>query len=197
MMRIKLSQLLIGSLALIMILVFSACNTKQTDTDTEQSSVDNSVLETTTSDNPAVLTSANETTAVTTTFTSAAAVTTVNQQSSICGEYRSVLYSPYIETDEMIEEIINSGEDHMLYDYVNVTMLDDGSFQAAFMSEWIGRYDDYAFYDNEVLGTSAWMSYDSVTSEVFNLGNVTVTADGNTAWVTFEGEEPREYTKTK
>jgi hypothetical protein len=178
-----------------MILVFSACNTKQTVTDTGQSSIDNSVFETTTSDNPVLLTTANETTSVTTTVTSAAAAI-VNQQSLICGEYCSVLYSPYIETDEMIEEIINSGEDHMLYDYVNITMLDDGSFQTAFMSEWIGRYDDYAFYESEALGTSAWMSYDSVTGEAFNLGDVTVTADGSTAWITFEGEEPQEYTKT-
>jgi type II secretory pathway component PulM len=187
-----MKRLLTLTLALIMAVTLTACNAPA---ETEFTRAEDTIAETAAETAAAKTTTAANAAAVAAVADETAALST-NQEPSICGEYRSVLYSPYIETDEMIEEIKNSGEEHMLYDYVNITLLSDGSFQAAFMSEWIGRYDDYALFSSEALGTTDWLSVDSVTNESFNLGEVTVTADGSTAWVTFEGEEPQEYKKT-
>jgi hypothetical protein len=190
-----MKRLLTLTFALIMAVILTACNAPAGETDFTRAS--DNIAETAADENQTstTTTAANTPSGGETIAPAEIAAISENQEPSICGEYRSVLYSPYIETDEMIEEIKNSGDNHMLYDYVSITQLDDGSFQAAFMSEWIGRYDDYALFDSEALGTTDWLSVDSVTNESFDLGEVTVTADGNTAWVTFEGEEPQEYKK--
>jgi hypothetical protein len=134
--------------------------------------------------------------------TTAAETTTKTdkQEHAICGTYRSVLPAYPLEEGEL-EEIMAGGEDYMLYDYIDISHFDDGRFQVELRLAIGGSGNDFAIFDTEALGTSDWYSYyfdgsnDVATPN--NNGAVTVTADGATAWVAFEGGEAYEFTRVE
>jgi hypothetical protein len=132
--------------------------------------------------------------------TNAAETTTETAEHIICGSYRSVLPAYPLEDGEL-EELRAAGEDFIYHDFINISQFDDGAFQVEFRLAIGGSGNDFAVFDTEALGTANWYSFyfdgsDGMASQ-FNNGEVTVTADGTTAWVTFEGGEPQEYTKTE
>jgi hypothetical protein len=144
----------------------------------------------------AVTTTAATTTAATTTAATAAA----SGEPSVCGTYRSVDPAYPVE-DAELEELRAAGEDYMLYDYIDIEQHDDGSFQAQFMLAIGSSGNDFAVFDTEALGTTNWYSFyfdgDSGMGTPYNNGSVTITPDGDSIWVTFEGGEAYEFRRTE
>jgi hypothetical protein len=132
---------------------------------------------------------------VTTTTTT---TTTAKNEPAICGSYRSV-EPAYPMTDAELEELKATGEDFMIYDYINIEQHKDGSFQVEFRFQIGGSGNDFASFDTEALGTADWYSFyfDGDMGVPYNNGPVTITSDGTTAWVTFDGGEPQEFRKTE
>jgi hypothetical protein len=126
------------------------------------------------------------------------AAKTTKQEPAICGSYRSVETAYPLEDGEL-EQLIAAGEEPMVYDYINISQFDDGGFQVEFRLAIGGSGNDYAVFDTETLGTANWYSFyfDGDMGVPQNNGPVTVTADGNTAWVTFDGGEAQEFRKTE
>jgi hypothetical protein len=128
----------------------------------------------------------------------ATTTTTASNEPAICGSYRSV-EPAYPMTDAEIAELEAAGEDFMIYDYINIEQHKDGSFQVEFILQIGGSGNDYASFDTEALGTANWYSFyfEGDMGVPQNNGPVTITSDGTTAWVTFEGGEPQEFKKTE
>jgi hypothetical protein len=134
-----------------------------------------------------------ETTTTTTTTTTAA--TTAALSSSITGTYRAV--EPAYPPEDINLEEIPPGEEFLIYDHINIDANDDGSYQVEFRPVIGGSGNDFAVFDSEALGTTNWYSFyfDGDMGVPWNNGLVTVTADGTTAWVTYENGEPQEFRK--
>ncbi|MDR0943731.1 MAG: hypothetical protein LBM41_04275 [Ruminococcus sp.] len=183
------------TLTLITVLALSAC----TATAPEISNTVSSVPETTTTASiPETTTTIAETTTITTTTTTTMTTTTAKAEPAICGSYRSVIPA-YPMEDAELAELEAAGEYFEIYDYINIEQHNDGSFQVEFRFQIGGSGNDYASFDTEALGTANWYSFyfDGDMGVPYNNGAVTITSDGTTAWVTFEGGEPQEFKKTE
>jgi hypothetical protein len=119
--------------------------------------------------------------------TTATTTTTASNEPAICGSYRSVLPA-YPEGTEAYD-----------YDYINIDQFDDGRFQVEFRLAIGGSGNDFAVFETESLGTANWYSYyfEGDMGVPYNNGPVTITSDGNTAWVTFGDGEAYEFRKTE
>jgi hypothetical protein len=217
-----MKRLLTLSLALIMAVTLAACNGAAGETDftrASENTAETAADKTTTKKADEVKTSAdeavveaafaeeavaeaefaNEAGGATTTAAETTAKSAKNEH-AICGTYRSVLPAYPLEEGEL-EEIIAAGEDYMLYDYIDISQHDDGRFQVELRLAIGGSGNDFAIFDTEALGTADWYSYyfdgsDGMATP-YNNGAVTVTADGSTAWVAFDGGEAYEYTRVE
>jgi flagellar biosynthesis GTPase FlhF len=130
--------------------------------------------------------------------TTTVATTTASNEPAVCGTYRSV-EPVYDVEDAELEELIAAGEDHMLYDYIDIEQHDDGRFQAQFMLAIGSSGNDFAVFETESLGTAYWYSFyfDGDMGVPYNNGAVTITPDGDSIWVTFEGGEAYEFIRTE
>jgi hypothetical protein len=205
-----MKRLLPLSIAMIMTLALAACNvpaTEPANSITEADTVtsadtaaETTTAATTTSDiiNEMVAAEAEIEMTVTTTATAETTIESTIPEPAICGSYRSVEPAYPMEEAEL-EELKAAGEDFMIYDFINIDQFDDGHFQVEFRLAMGGSGNDFAVFDTEALGTANWYSYyfDGDMGVPHDNGAVTITSDGNTAWVTFEDGEPQEFKKTE
>jgi hypothetical protein len=210
-MKIKLT------LALIMAVTFTGCNNVKSET-TDISTVETSTtgafsateaITETTKTEDAVIESVNESVpvdealneaevGVTTIETTTATTTVAKNEPAICGSYRSAIPA-YPMEDAELAELEAAGEYFEIYDYINIEQHKDGSFQVEFRFQIGSSGNDFASFDTEALGTANWYSFyfDGDMGVPQNNGPVTITSDGTTAWVTFDGGEPQEFIKTE
>jgi hypothetical protein len=208
--RIKLTF----TLALIMTLTLAACNASPAETVGTKAETD--APETTTAAEEATTTEyaaeaeyetvaeaeyetvaefaneAGETAGVTTAAETTTA--TAKKEPAVCGTYRSVKPIEDIDPAEISPE-----DEPMFYSYINVDQMDDGHFQVEFRDPYGGSDESYAVFDTEALGTSNIINFsfndsDPIASSSAG-GAVTITVEGDTAWVTFGGGEAEEYKK--
>jgi hypothetical protein len=141
---------------------------------------------------------AEETIAETTenTVTTTAATTAAKAEPTVCGTYRTV-----VPIDDVDPATISPEEEMFFYSYINVDQMDDGHFQVEFRDPYGGSDESYAVFDTEALGTSQIINFSfdgsSSTANSSSGGAVTITVDGDTAWVTFGDGEPEEYRRTE
>jgi hypothetical protein len=168
-------------LTLMMIFTFAACGVQPAEStnvgaDTSQVSTPAISNDTTLATLPAD--SEPDSSAATTTVETTAATT--KQESPICGLYRSTI--PEHE----------GGDD---YDYIWIQQLDDGTFQVEMMPVSGGTGNDYAHFDTEELGTGYVQSF-TFDPDIYSPGySLTITVEGDSAWVTHDGGEPIEFVK--
>jgi hypothetical protein len=170
-------------LTLIMAIALAACNAPAAETEftrAEDNTAEKVVADTTAAADTAVADEVVAEFSAETTSTAETTTATTKQQSAICGLYRAVI--PEHE----------GGDD---YDYMRIDEFDDGSFQVEIMPVAGGTGNDYVVYETEELGTGSIQSFTFDPDIAPIPRSVTITADGNTAWVTYEGGEPLEYVK--
>jgi hypothetical protein len=183
--------------ALALAIALTACGGEPAETETTTTTTTKAITTTTTVETTTTAiaaateeAAAEETTAATTTTTASETTTTAPEtqpDSSITGTYRSV------------EPAYPEGTEPYDFDYINIDQMDDGRFQVEFRLAIGGSGNDFAVFDSEALGAANWYSFyfDGDMGVPYNNGLVTVTADGNTAWVTYEGGEPQEFVKVE
>jgi hypothetical protein len=134
--------------------------------------------------------------AVTTTVTTTAAATTAKAEPAVCGTYRTVVPIDDVDPASILPE-----EEMFFYSYINVDQMDDGHFQVEFRDPYGGSDESYAVFDTEALGASQIINFSfdgsGPTANSSAGGAVTITVDGDTAWVTFGDGEPEEYRRTE
>jgi hypothetical protein len=188
------------TLVLIMTLALAACNTPVSETTISTDAPQSAEITTAANINEAGVPEAitKMTAAPVTTTTTAATTTTTNSEPAICGSYRSV-EPAYPMEDAELAELEAAGEYFEIYDYINIEQHKDGSFQVEFRLQIGGSGNDFAVFETESLGTANWYSYyfDGEMGVPYDNGSVTITSDGTTAWVTFDGGEPQEFKKTE
>jgi hypothetical protein len=141
---------------------------------------------------------AEETVAETTetTVTTTAVTTTAKAEPAVCGTYRTVVPIDDVDPASILPE-----EEMFFYSYINVDQMDDGHFQVEFRDPYGGSDESYAVFDTEALGASQIINFSfdgsGSTANSSAGGAVTITVDGDTAWVTFGDGEPEEYRRTE
>ncbi|MDR0903523.1 MAG: hypothetical protein LBM59_02710 [Ruminococcus sp.] len=137
-----------------------------------------------------------EETVTTETEVATTAETTIKAEPAVCGTYRTV-----VPIDDVDPASIPPEEEMFFYSYINVDQMDDGHFQVEFRDPYGGSDESYAVFDTEALGSSQIINFSfdgsGPTANSSSGGAVTITADGDTAWVTFGDGEPEEYRRTE
>jgi hypothetical protein len=125
--------------------------------------------------------------------TTAATTTAAKKEPAVCGTYRTVIPIDNVDPAEISPE-----EEMFYYSYINVDQMDDGHFQVEFRDPYGGSDESYAVFDTEALGTSQIINFSFDGGPIANSSSgsaVTITIDGDTAWVTFGDGEAEEYRK--
>jgi hypothetical protein len=180
------------TLTLITVLAFSACtatspetaNTISTIPETTTTTITTTVAETTITEMTTITTTTAETT-----------TTTTKQEPAVCGTYRTV--NPI---DDVDPASISPEEEMFYYSYINVDQMDDGHFQVQFLDPYGGSDESYAVFDTEALGASQIINFSFSDDPIANSsagGAVTITVEGDSAWVAFGDGEAEEYEKVE
>jgi hypothetical protein len=211
-----MKRILSVALSIFMATALAACNAAPSETaDTEDNTEINTTAQTTTADSiaetaapkeeaaavdeagfadEAVAEFANEAGGITTTAETTTA--TAKQEPAVCGTYRTV-----VPIDDVDPATISPEEEMFYYCYIIVDQMDDGHFQVQFRDPYGGSDESYAVFETEALGTSQITNFsfndsDPIASSSAG-GAVTITIDGDSAWVAYGDGEAEEYRKTE